>query len=92
VLCEAQAEGLPPVVFAVDGVTEAIPVERRPVLPEEKDVAALAEQIIHLMRDEEAWQEASISGRRFVESYFDLHAQTRILEDKYEEVIARRHA
>jgi glycosyltransferase involved in cell wall biosynthesis len=89
VLCEAQAEGLPVTAFATEGVTEALPVERRESLPRAGDVAALAEEIICLMTDERAWQRASAAGRAYMRSHFDLGAQTRLLEDKYEEVIAR---
>jgi glycosyltransferase involved in cell wall biosynthesis len=88
VLCEAQALGLPPVAFATEGVAEALPIERRGCMPSEGDVAGLAEKIVHLMQDDEAWQVASDAGRRYIKRHFDLNAQARILEDKYEEVIA----
>jgi glycosyltransferase involved in cell wall biosynthesis len=92
VLCEAQAEGLPVTTFDTEGVTEALPVERRHALPKAGNVAALAEEIIRIMRDEQAWQKASDAGRSYMRSHFDLDAQTQLLEDKYEEVIARLHA
>jgi glycosyltransferase involved in cell wall biosynthesis len=91
VACEAQAEGLPVAAFATEGVTEAFPEERRTTLPKEGDIPALAEQILRLMTDDWAWHEASIAGRRYMETHFDLAAQTRLLEDKYEEIIARPH-
>jgi glycosyltransferase involved in cell wall biosynthesis len=92
VLCEAQAEGLPVIAFATDGVTEALPMERRNSLPQEGDAFALAEQILHFLKDDHAWRQASDAGRRYVKSHFDLAEQTRLLEDKYEEVIARHYA
>ncbi len=92
VLCEAQAEGLPVTTFDTEGVTEALPVKRRHALPKAGNVAALAEEIIRIMRDEQAWQKASDAGRSYMRSHFDLDAQTQLLEDKYEEVIARLHA
>jgi glycosyltransferase involved in cell wall biosynthesis len=91
-LCEAQAEGLPVIAFATDGVTEALPVERRESLPGENDTAGLAEQIIHLLENDHAWHHASDAGRRYIKSHFDLAAQTRLLEGKYEEVIAGAYA
>jgi glycosyltransferase involved in cell wall biosynthesis len=91
VLCEAQAERLPVIAFATEGVTEALPVERRKLLPKAGDVAALAEEIICLMKDDRAWQQASAAGRDYIQSYFDLRMQTKLLEDKYEEVIAGAH-
>ena len=92
VLCEAQAEELPPVAFATNGVTEAFPMEHRAALPQERDVAGLAALIVHFLKDEETWQKTSSAGRQFMESHFDLYAQTKMLEDKYEEVIARHRA
>jgi glycosyltransferase involved in cell wall biosynthesis len=91
VTCEAQAVGLPVAAFATEGVTEAFPEERRPSLSKEGDIASLSEQILHLMKDDAAWHEASLTGRRYMETHFDLAAQTRSLEDKYEEIIARPH-
>ena len=92
VLCEAQAFGLPPVTFVTNGVTEALPVMRRSGMPPEGDVAGLSQKIIHLIEDDEAWQIASDAGRQYVKARFDLSEQTRILEDKYEDVIARYRA
>ena len=92
VLCEAQAFGLPPVTFVTSGVTEALPVIRRSGMPPEGDVAGLAQKIIHLIEDDDAWQIASDSGRQYVKARFDLSEQTRILEEKYEDVIARYRA
>jgi glycosyltransferase involved in cell wall biosynthesis len=92
VLCEAQAEGLPVITFATEGVTEAFPAERRASLPKEGDVGALADQIIRFMKDDCVWQQASEAGRHYMETHFDLDVQTSLLEDKYEEMIARRRA
>lgn len=87
VLCEAQSAGLPVVAFATEGVTEAFSPERRESLPREKDVTTLAEQILILLNDDDAWCKASKTGREWVESRFDLFSQTKLLEDKYEELI-----
>jgi glycosyltransferase involved in cell wall biosynthesis len=92
VLCEAQAFGLPPVTFVTNGVTEALPVMRRSGMPPEGDVAGLSQKIIHLIEDDDAWQIASDAGRQYVKARFDLSEQTRILEDKYEDVIERYRA
>ena len=87
VLCEAQSAGLPVVAFATGGVTEAFPPERRKSLPRERDIATLAEQILFLLNNDDAWCKASKTGREWVESMFDLFSQTKLLEDKYEELI-----
>jgi glycosyltransferase involved in cell wall biosynthesis len=90
-VCEAQAIGLPPVTFATDGVTEALPVERRPALPREQDEAGLAEEIVRLLEDGAIWRHVSLLGRHFMEMNFDLARQTSMLEDIYDEVIARHN-
>ncbi len=89
VLCEAQAEGLPVITFATGGVTEALPADRHGSLPKTGDVENLAGEIIRLMTDDQAWCRASDAGKKFMKSYFDLAVQTQILEDIYDEVIAR---
>src|SRR5262249_27807604 len=86
VICEAQAEGLPVVAFATDGVTEAFPPERRASLPRAGDTNALGEEMIRLMKDDRAWQQASDAGHAYMGTHFDLDVQTRLLEDKYEEI------
>ena len=92
VLCEAQAFGLPPITFVTSGVTEALPVTRHSGMPPEGDIAGLTQKIIQLIEDDDAWQMASDTGRQYVKAKFDLSEQTRILEDKYEDVIARYRA
>ena len=92
VLCEAHAEGLPAVAFAIDGVTEAFPIERRKTLPVAGDIAALADEIIRLIENDPAWHEASDAGFQYVAEHFDLNVQTRLLEKKYEEVIGGHRA
>ena len=92
VLCEAQAEGLPVVAFETEGVREALPMDRRESLPKAGDIDALSEEMIRLLQDDQLWQRVSDAGKRHVRTHFDLAAQTRLLEDKYEEVLARVHA
>jgi glycosyltransferase involved in cell wall biosynthesis len=61
-------------------------------MPAEGDVAGLSQKIIHLLEDDDAWQIASEAGREYVKARFDVSEQTRILEDKYEDVIVRYRA
>jgi glycosyltransferase involved in cell wall biosynthesis len=89
VLCEAQALGLPVITFATNAVTEALPPERRSEMPREGDAPGLADAIVRLIEDDFLWQGISIRGRQYIEGHFDVTRQTRILEEKYEEVIAR---
>lgn len=89
VLCEALAAGLPTIAFATDGVTETFPLERRSTLPRESDISGLSEQIFRILQDDDLWLRTSCAGRCFAESHFNLHTQTGILEEKYEEVIAK---
>ncbi|HYK35331.1 glycosyltransferase [Alloacidobacterium sp.] len=92
VLCEAQAEGLPVVAFDTEGVIEALFPERRSSLAKAEDVAALAKEIVHFLKDDKAWRRASDAGMRHVKAHFDLAAQSQLLEEKYDEVLVRSRA
>lgn len=89
VFAEAQAMGLPVVSFATGGVAEAVAHGKTGFLAAERDSKALAEYIIHLLKDETLWQQFSQKGQERVHTLFNLHYQTHALEDIYDSVLRR---
>jgi glycosyltransferase involved in cell wall biosynthesis len=86
VFCEAQAMRLPVVSFASGGIPEAVEHGVSGLLAPEGNEEILAEYIERFLRDDDLWMRASDAGRRRIESSFDLRIQTRLLEQKYDEV------
>jgi glycosyltransferase involved in cell wall biosynthesis len=86
VFCEAQAMRLPVVSFASGGIPEVVEHGISGLLAPEGNEEILAEYIERFFRDDGLWMRASEAGRRRMESSFDLRSQTRLLEQKYDEV------
>jgi glycosyltransferase involved in cell wall biosynthesis len=86
VFCEAQAMRLPVVSFASGGIPEVVEHGTSGLLAPEGNEEILAEYIERFLRDGELWMRASEAGRRRMERRFDLRKQTRLLEQKYDEV------
>jgi colanic acid/amylovoran biosynthesis glycosyltransferase len=89
VIVEAQAMGLPVIATDHAGNTEAIADGRTGLIAAERDVDTLARHIVRLSSDQELWARLSHNARRQTEQQFDLRRQTRLLEDLYEDVLAR---
>lgn len=89
VFAEAQAMGLPVVSFASGGVAEAVAHGETGFLAAERDWKALSEYIIYLLKNEALWQQFSQNGQERVRTLFNLHCQTRALEDIYDSVLRR---
>lgn len=87
VFAEAQAMGLPVVSFASGGVVEAVAHGETGFLATERDWEALAKHIIYLLKDETLRQQFSQKGQERVRTLFNLHNQTRVLEDIYDSVL-----
>ena len=90
VLCEAQALGLPVVAFRGPGVAEAVIDKVTALLVSPLDEQGLASAIVRLALDPQLQAWLGAAGRRHAERYFDLQEQTSLLEDKYDEVLARQ--
>ena len=87
VFCEAQAMGVPVVSTMSGGIPEAVVDGITGYLVPEHDVARMANRICLLLSSKDRWREMSLRGREHVAGAFDLEVQTRILEEKYGEVI-----
>lgn len=86
VFAEAQACGLPVVSFASGGIPEAVAHGETGMLAPERDWQKLAEYLLLLLQNKEAWNRFSRAGRQRVECMFDVNKQTKILEDIYQRV------
>lgn len=80
---EALASGLPVVATRHAGIPEAVVDGESGFLVPERDIEALAERILDLVRDDAGWKGMSASCRRIAERDFDLAAQTKQLEEIY---------
>jgi glycosyltransferase involved in cell wall biosynthesis len=89
VFCEAQAMGAPVVSFASGGISEAVLDGATGYLLPERDETRLAQKICALLENRGLWAEMSNMGQKWMAARFNLRVQTEILEDKYDEVLAR---
>lgn len=87
---EAQAMGLPIVSFNADGVREAVAHGKTGWLAPERDVAALGHYIKCLLDDRGMNEKMGAAAREYVCHQFNLHTQTRKLEELYLEVLKER--
>jgi glycosyltransferase involved in cell wall biosynthesis len=92
VFAEAQAMGLPVASFASGGIPEAVEHGVTGLIVPERDVDALANNILMLLSNRDLWQRFSIAGQERVKRLFDLQKQTAKLEAIYQEVIEEQRA
>ena len=86
VLCEALALGVPVVSTVHSGVPELVDHGHSGLLTTEGDVEALAAYLVALCTDEVLAERLRGAGRRKIEASYDLHRQTQLLEDVYDEI------
>jgi colanic acid/amylovoran biosynthesis glycosyltransferase len=91
VFAEAQAMGLPVASFASGGIPEAVAHGVTGLLASERDVNALARNIVSLLTDDSLWRRFSAAGQERVKRLFDLEKQTAKLEQIYHEVLQEHH-
>ncbi|MDG4790512.1 glycosyltransferase [Micromonospora sp. WMMD1102] len=89
-ILEAASLGLPTVSTYHSGIPEAVLPGRTGLLGQEGDRAALAGNIRQLLVDDGLRARVGGAARRHVAEHFDLHRQTRLLEELYESVAAGR--
>lgn len=85
VALEAQAMGLPVVGFRGPGI-EVVDGEMGLLVPP-RDAGAFADALLWLLRSEAVAARMGAAGRARVERLFNLHRQTALLEEKYDEVL-----
>jgi glycosyltransferase involved in cell wall biosynthesis len=87
VFIEAQAMELPVVSTTAGGIPEAVENGITGLLAPERDWRTLAAHLHTMLMDRVAWKKFSVAGRERVVRQFNLESQTRILEQKYDQVI-----
>jgi glycosyltransferase involved in cell wall biosynthesis len=87
VLLEAAATGLPIIGSRVGGIPECILDGCTGFLVPECDEHALAERMAELLEDPVKRRKMGIAGRALVESQFDIHRQTEVLEKFYDSLL-----
>ncbi|WP_310487333.1 glycosyltransferase [Chamaesiphon sp. VAR_69_metabat_338] len=89
VVLEAQAMGVPVVASHHAGIPQAVIDGDTGLLVLERDIAGLAAAILRLWGEPELRQRFSDRGKRHVDTNFNLHQQTKILENIYDSVLER---
>jgi colanic acid/amylovoran biosynthesis glycosyltransferase len=87
---EGMASGLPAVGTRHGGIPEVVLDGETGYLVDEHDPGGLARGIIAVLEDESRWERLSTQARAHVERHFDLHRQTRRLEEIYDSVLHGR--
>lgn len=87
---EGQAAGLPLVAFDQGPVPEAIEAEVTGLLTTERSPEGLADSLERLIDDPGLRARMGEGGRQRVEQRFDIHKQSRELEDIYDELLSPR--
>jgi colanic acid/amylovoran biosynthesis glycosyltransferase len=88
-ILEAASLGIPTVSTYHSGIPEAVVDGETGLLGQEGDRSALARHLQRLLTDEALRTRMGQAARRHVEANFDLHKQTRRLEELYDSVAVR---
>lgn len=88
---EAQAMGLPSALFDTAPAREATNGGQTALLAPEKNVLALAENILRLLTDNNIWQMHAARGQELVHSRFNMTTQCQKLESIYDMTITNQH-
>jgi colanic acid/amylovoran biosynthesis glycosyltransferase len=86
-LLEAQATGLPVVSTAHSGIPEIVADQQSGYLVPERDVATLADRLVHLFEHPDIWPRMGRHGRRLMEERHDIRQLNLALSDLYERVV-----
>jgi len=62
------------------------------LLADERDWKMLSTHIVHLLENQEAWEQMGHTGRRFVETHHDIKKEITTLEGKYDLLLQTTYA
>jgi len=83
VLLEAMALGVPCISTDVTGIPEAIKHDHSGIIVPQKDVAALADSLEHLLSHPQERARLAQQARRLIEQVFDIHQNTAALRSVF---------
>lgn len=83
VILEAQTMGLPIISTYHADIPNIVAQDKSALLSEEKNVAALKQNVARLLENQDIWEKMGIAGREFVQSYHNINNELPILEKRY---------
>lgn len=89
VLLEAAATGVPVVGSRIGGIPEVVVDGQTGFLVPDRDPDALASRMLCLLEEPTRRRRMGEDARTHVERYFDVHAQTKVLEELYDRVLEK---
>ena len=89
VFLEAQALETPVVSFNTGGVGEAVSHEKTGIIVSAKDVEALADAMLRLLKDETLRRKFGKAGVKRIRAQFNIRKQGEKLENIYRDVISK---
>lgn len=89
VLLEAAATGVPVVGSRIGGIPEVVVDGQTGFLVPDRDPDALASRMLCLLEEPTRRRRMGEDARAHVERYFDVHAQTKVLEELYDRVLEK---
>ena len=86
-LKEAMAMGLPVISTLHGGIPELVEDGISGFLVAERDASAIAEKLIYLIQHPEIWQQMGLSGRKTVETIYDINKLNSELVEIYQKLL-----
>ena len=87
VLMEAMATGMPVISTYHSGIPELVENGKSGFLVPERDVEALVDRLIYLIKNQEVWPSMGRAGREFVEKKYNIKKLIKRLVTIYQELI-----
>ena len=91
-ILEAQAMGMPVISSYHADIPNIVIPGKSALLANEKDWKMLSTHIVHLLENQETWEQMGHTGRRFVETHHDIKKEITTLEGKYDLLLQTTYA
>ncbi|MDD5259271.1 MAG: glycosyltransferase [bacterium] len=89
-ILEAQAGGMPVISTEHADIPNIVVPGKSALLSKEKDIYALAKNMIYMLENQKLWEQMGRIGREFVEKYHNIKIEINELERKYAKVIENK--